>query len=319
MPFNISYLSLTYSRSQKSESRFGGSSCFRVVDDELKTRKKRDTRNFRPSFKTNQLNNEEANHLLRPFEDTPNLERLNNDEENAKSFTNIENEDIKQIRHRYKLNKTKVKRKCHAFSRLKKSKKFLAFYTLSFPKDLCDNVCYKVFNTWLTRCRRDSKLESYIWVAERQKNGTIHFHLLTNDFMDIKAVNNFMAKALATEKRKGTEALKNVEIEKYNGVDVKRVKGSSKGFISYLAKYVSKNNIEFYRLPWHCSRDISKLFTSEYFEKEDSDRFFNHLPKEADKYKIFQSEFYNTASFNFTPNDLLYCDIDSVNETIYNS
>jgi len=28
-------------------------------------------------------------------------------------------------------------------------------------------------------------------VAERQKNGTIHFHLLTNDFMAIKIVNGF--------------------------------------------------------------------------------------------------------------------------------
>jgi hypothetical protein len=36
-------------------------------------------------------------------------------------------------------------------------------------------------------------LSTYLWVAERQKNNTIHFHLLTNDFMEIRIVNEFMA------------------------------------------------------------------------------------------------------------------------------
>jgi hypothetical protein len=69
--------------------------------------------------------------------------------------------------------------------------------------------------------------------------------------------------------------LSNVETEKYNGVDVKYVKNDKKGIINYLAKYVTKNDIEFYHLPWHCSRDISGLFTSINFDDSEEDNFIN--------------------------------------------
>jgi hypothetical protein len=63
-----------------------------------------------------------------------------------------------------------------------------------------------------------------------------------------------------TEKKNGLELLKNVEIEKYNGVDVKEVGKNKNSLISYLTKYVTINDIELYHLPWHCSRDVSRLF-----------------------------------------------------------
>jgi len=43
-----------------------------------------------------------------------------------------------------------------------------------------------------------------------------------------------MEKALKTQQKKGIEALKEVETDKYNGVDVKRVKNGSKSLIGYL-------------------------------------------------------------------------------------
>jgi hypothetical protein len=218
----------------------------------------------------------------------------------------------------YRLNKSKVKRKCHAFSRLEKSQVFLAFYTISFPLNLSDEICYKIFNTWLTRCRNKSGLKSYLWVAERQKNGTIHFHLLTNDFMKIKLVNGFMASALKTEKKKGNEVLKEVDVEIYNGVDVKRVGNKKKGLITYLVKYISKNDIRFYRLPWHCSRDVSRLFTSINLDESDEEKILALLPDDKQKYtETYEMEFVKVTGFKFTPKDEVFSDLDMMNEMIY--
>ena len=68
----------------------------------------------------------------------------------------------------YKLRKTKIRNKILNFFSLNASKKFCAFYSISFPIEITDDVAYQVLNTWLTRCRKESNLKSYLWVAERQ-------------------------------------------------------------------------------------------------------------------------------------------------------
>lgn len=70
----------------------------------------------------------------------------------------------------YKLNKKKVREKCSAFFGLKQSRKFLAFYSISFPQNFPDESAYQCFNTVKTRLRDECGLKSYLWVAERQKN-----------------------------------------------------------------------------------------------------------------------------------------------------
>ena len=206
-----------------------------------------------------------------------------------------------------------------ALSRLEKSRKFLAFYSISFPNGLSDNHAYTVFNIWLTRCRKAGGLNTYLWVAERQKNGTIHFHLLTNDHMPIVTVNGYMAVALATVKKKGVEALQSINPEKYNGVDVKIVKGTRKSLVSYLVKYISKNEIEFYRLPWHCSRDVSRLFTAMNFDDSEMDKLYEHLPENPEQYFTKQEKYYTVQGFRFIPAEILFCDLDGVNEIVYST
>jgi hypothetical protein len=212
-----------------------------------------------------------------------------------------------------------VRKKCNAFSRLDKSRKFLAFYSISFPKGLSDEIAYKIYNTWLTRCRKDCGLKSYLWVAERQKNGTIHFHLLTNDFMPIKTVNSFMASCLASEKKNGLKALIRAKTEKYNGVDVSKVDKNRKSLIGYLTKYITKNEIEFTHLPWHCSRDVSRLFTKINFETEERDKYFDQIPESVEKYNVYITDDLKVAGFKFRPNDRIYSELDEVNEMIYSS
>src|SRR5665648_171463 len=301
----LSYSSLTIVPI-KIESKFGGSSKYRVIDDELITtvRVKKDAKPIKQEHNTDVSN----------FDS----QACTDDE----YLVNIGFEPViseSEIKTGYKLRKSKIKRKCFALSRLEKSKKFLAFYSISFPVGLSDDDAYKVFNVWLTRCRKIGGLNTYLWVAERQKNGTIYFHLLTNDHMQIRDVNGFMAIALATAKQKGVEALQSINPEKYNGVDVKMVKGTRKSLVSYLVKYISKNDIEFYRLPWHCSRDVSRLFTSQNYDESEEDKLYEHLPEDPENYFIRQEPYFTVQGFKFTPNEIIFSDLDGVNELVYNS
>jgi hypothetical protein len=277
MPYQLSYSSVLFTKWPQN-SLFTGSSKYRIVDGELLTKNRK------------------------------NRKQIKKDSE--------QKNEVKKKR-KYKLNKSKVRKKCYAFSRLEESKKFFAFYSISFPCGLPDEIGYKILNTWLTRCRIDSGLKSYLWVAERQKNGTIHFHLLTNDYMEIKKVNGFMASCLETVKKNGIEELKEIKTKKYNGVDVKKIEEDRKSLFGYLTKYITKNEIEFTHLPWHCSRDISRLFTTENFEKQERDKYFDQIPDSADKYNIHITDNYKVAGFKFKPNEKIFENIDIVNEIVY--
>jgi hypothetical protein len=291
MPYQLSYSSISINR-RKLVSSLSGSSNKRLIDGELITVKK-DQRNRAEQKKIS----EEIKKIIEEL--------------------NIDEKLLKENRKSYKLNKSKVRKKCQAFSRLEKSKKFLAFYSISFPCGLSDEIVYKIFNTWLTRCRRDSGLKSYLWVAERQGNGTIHFHLLTNDYMTIKKVNGFMASCLASEKAKGNEVLKDINTEKYNGVDVKKVDKDRKSLIGYLTKYITKNDIEFTHLPWHCSRDVSRMFTTINFNEQEKDIYANQLPRKKEFYSFHKGNEFKAWGFKFKPNPEIFEELDIANEVVY--
>lgn len=101
------------------------------------------------------------------------------------------------------------------------------------------------------------------------------------------------------------------------GIDVTKAGGEKKTLIGYLTKYITKNNIEFYRLPWHCSRNVSKLFTSMYFEDENSEEILQKLPQEEKNYQIHESDYCKVAAFKFLPDDGVFFDLDLVNEAVY--
>lgn len=301
----LSYSSLTFVP-MNIPSKFGGSSKYRVIDGEL--------------IATADIKKEVKTIKQRPTAIEPNCDFLTSKEDESQTITdNQPDEQGKAKEAVYKLKKSKIRKKCFALSRLDKSRKFLAFYSISFPNGLSDDHAYTVFNIWLTRCRKVGGLNTYLWVAERQKNGTIHFHLLTNDHMPIVTVNGFMAIALSTVKRKGVEALQSINPEKYNGVDVKIVKGTRKSLVSYLVKYISKNEIEFYRLPWHCSRDVSRLFTAMNFDDSEMDELYKHLPEDPEQYITKQEKYYTVQGFKFTPDEIIFCDLDGVNEIVYST
>jgi hypothetical protein len=136
--------------------------------------------------------------------------------------------------------------------------------------------------------------------------------------MPIQQVNGYMAKCLLSEQKKGCEVIKTADTAKYNGVAVKKVGKDKKVIISYLTKYVTKNTVEFYRLPWHCSRDVSRLFTSMNFDEPDENGYFDELPQSTKEYNFYKTEYYRSGAFKFNPKQEIYNDLDSANEAIYN-
>jgi hypothetical protein len=140
---------------------------------------------------------------------------------------------------------------------------------------ISDRVAMKCLNIWLTRIRKTYPEFKYIWVAERQKknkdNQTIHFHLVTNQYMKIKTVNWWMAKSIDNCVKDGLCSWGKGSLGMYNGVDVRPIYNKA-GVDMYLKKYCSKNDDEFQVRPWGCCRMVSALFTvvnvtQEWFEK----------------------------------------------------
>jgi SepF-like predicted cell division protein (DUF552 family) len=112
------------------------------------------------------------------------------------------------------------------------------FCTLTFSPALVDddnkddqgNICHKWAKTkirqFLDTCRHQQKrlnrTLSYIWVAELQKNGNIHFHIIWNQFFQITWLTKIWGQAS-------------------NSVDIKTMKNITHA-INYMRKYISKDD-----------------------------------------------------------------------------
>jgi len=232
----------------------------------------------------------------------------------------------------YKLNKPVIRKKMRAFFSLQATREFCAFYSISFPAGIRDDDAFKLFNLWQTRCRQSFGLKSFIWVSERQKNGTIHFHLLTNTKMPIKTVNNFMATALRPYyhhygwKLQGGKGYSGIDVDniwypkqrKGQPPPKRRTRDNAGRHISqYITKYVSKNNETFTRLAWHQSRDIAALFTCQNFDQDECDPILNYFHSTAQYWKKIETEFVSVYMhpnvYDLTP----WLQLTAVNENVY--
>ena len=149
----------------------------------------------------------------------------------------------------YRVKRNLIKAKALAFFSLKSN--FYAFYSISFPPGTDDKSIVSYFNVWRTRVTKDFGQFDYLRVSERQKNGTLHFHLLTDRFFPIRKLNGYMATTLG--------------MPKYNGVDVRKVH-TTEHVVTYLTKYMSKGEKMEGVHPYRCSRLVSALATAVYYD-----------------------------------------------------
>lgn len=202
----------------------------------------------------------------------------------------------------YKINKKEIRHRLLGYINTVKGKKELYFWTVTFPQGTQDDICYQIFNIWLTSLRKYKMIHEYLWVAERQplKTHTIHFHIAIPHKMPVQRANAMMAGTLKTFARRGEIPFTVDRCRKYNGVDIcknkktKRVvnfalRKAGKALGNYLSKYVTKNDGEFSHLAWHNSRGYSALFTAVTFTIAEFRKFgFGFL---LNRTKIFDGEY----------------------------
>lgn len=278
---------------------------------------------------------------------------INNNNENLIDF---KFEPPVEKKRTYTLNKKIISRKIHSYFYSKLANKKFNFYSISFPLSTSDDSAFKLFNTVLTRLRKGyfvsemantmlekysgsksekwrysvkeltksiafQSLKSYIWVAERQKNGTIHFHIITSDNINVLIFNHFVASYIFNSLKKHDKnvSLDNLKQSSYNGVDISKRRGglcSVRDIRKYLTKYVTKNNEKFTHFAWHCSRNISALFTT--LEFPSMSVISQDLPIDVN----YKSEYFCVSeyyTFIFYPNinyEYVFKDLIEVNNDI---
>lgn len=147
------------------------------------------------------------------------------------------------------------------------------FLTLTFVAPVPDKTGAKILNKFLTVLRKRYGNFMYVWVAEKQDNGNLHFHLIQNRRFPIAEINALWLlqqynEGITNEKislsslttlYKGND-FSNIQ-KALNPVDIKQVK-SAQGLAAYLTNYITKNTQEFSCAVWHCNRAVSALFTA---------------------------------------------------------
>jgi hypothetical protein len=169
----------------------------------------------------------------------------------------------------------------------------------------------KLLNHFIVEAKRKFKMKHYIWKAEKQKNGNIHFHFNTNVFIHYQELrdlwNNIQNKL----------EFVNIFNEKFNhsnpnSTDIKAVY-KDKDLAAYMAKYMSKSNshnMSILGKYFDCSRSLK---TKKKCQIECYDNDFNELMKLYEKKngEIIEDDFYDFIVMNdedkykFLPNSWL--------------
>jgi hypothetical protein len=184
---------------------------------------------------------------------------------------------------KYTINKKEISHRIRNMVNQMAGEKKLFFWTITFPEKTNDDTAFILLNKWLTRLRQEKMLRSYLWISERQKNGTIHFHIAIHQRICVQKANKFMRACIMHSINNGEINYSRIEAKNYNGVDIsknrktRRVtnfaqKKNEKSLINYITKYVSKNNESFNHLAWHSSRDYSNLITAVRFTDKEYER-----------------------------------------------
>lgn len=213
----------------------------------------------------------------------------------------------------YKVNKREVRQRLLGYMNTMNGKKELYFWTVTFPPTIEDSTAHRLLNIWFTSLRQQKMLRNYLWVAERQENGTVHFHIAIPHKMPVQRANAMMRGTLKNEIRKGRLDYSIHKAARYNGVDIAKnrntgkvtnfaVKKGSKALVGYLTKYITKNDAVFSHLAWHNSRGFSSIFTGVTFSVPEFSKYgfsYNvkgYIPIFRMGRKMSEEEFANMVS-----------------------
>jgi hypothetical protein len=128
--------------------------------------------------------------------------------------------------------------------------------TISDENEIDGATAYKHLLKPLIRSLQRITKFSYIWKAEFQKRGQLHYHLVVNEFIHWRFIRSTWNKL---QYKLGILAKFGVKFRHYdpNSVDIHSVK-HVRNFTAYLAKYLSKGNAKKLKgKTWDCSKDLN--------------------------------------------------------------
>jgi hypothetical protein len=137
------------------------------------------------------------------------------------------------------------------------------FITLTIPNKDVDHTyarqtSLQPFIRWM---REKHNVKSYVWKAELQERGTIHYHITTNKFILYTEIRNHW-NSLLNKNGLLSDYFKRYHNTNPNSTDVHSVY-NLKDIANYLIKYVSKNGSRINGKVWDCSLNLksNKYFT----------------------------------------------------------
>lgn len=206
--------------------------------------------------------------------------------------------DYKEIQEKTKKvdfkNVIRSKLKCQRLIKAN-DKVWKSFITLTFKENITDlslayKILYKKLHYIKTRIKKDFK---WVCIPEYQKNGRVHYHLITNIELNDK-------KLVSIQKYNGNlfYHLKIWENIGYNCIQtIKDKEGNdNKKICGYISKYMTKQYIEdtFYnKNRYYCSQNLNK--PKEYYVDSTSDRGIQIL-----KTLIYNNELIYSNNYNDT-------------------
>jgi len=198
----------------------------------------------------------------------------------------------------YKVNATKVKRRIWLMFLIRNISR-IHFLTITFPEGLPDNTVFWLLNTFFTNMKHQGYFKNYIWVSERQKNGTIHFHIFITQYTPAENIQSAISSSLTTAYKKGISTYPPAQCANYQGfffsknrhgkvINLKNLKSDKRKLVaSYCAKYVSKDEDLTDLMPiLHrrsgCSKSIGRILLSIEVMRTEEDTCYRYIERHSE-------------------------------------
>jgi len=137
----------------------------------------------------------------------------------------------------------------------------LNFITFTLPapqNEITDKQIKHCLDNWIKRAKRKFGLGSYVWRAERQKNGNIHFHMITDTWIHYEKIRNDWNETLAPlgfikryQEKNGNKQPNSTDVH-----SITRIKNLSQYFIKYMSKKHKEGEKPITGKVWDCSQNL---------------------------------------------------------------
>lgn len=176
------------------------------------------------------------------------------------------------------------------------------FITLTLPapqKKVTDKELKKYgLDLFIKRMKRKYKLNSYVWRAERQKNGNLHFHIMSDTYIRFDCIQNDW-NAVLQRWHFIDDFQKKHKHRHPNSTDIHSVQ-KIKNLAAYMVKYMSKQGNKNETIEgklWDCSKNLKIKHNCELVFSKQEEQIWNEGLKQKGA-KIITEELYSIIFLN---------------------